>query len=150
MSNESSRASSADGEQVDERIAKFMGAGSGVMSGVALAAASYFVFDTNALVFGALVGLFSAVGSALFMPWILQQSEETSSTEETTGFDANTRKNDASGINTAAFGIGLETAAIGMFAVRLAFEDLLFAVGGGVAIGLGVFLVASVLFGRAE
>ena len=150
MSNESSRASSADGEQVDERIAKFMGAGSGVMSGVALAAASYFVFDTNALLFGALVGLLSAVGSGLFMPWILQQSEETSSTEETTGFDTNTRKNDAGGLNTAAFGIGLETAAIGMFAVRLAFEDLLFAVGGGVAIGLGVFLVASVLFGYAE
>ena len=150
MSNESSRASSADGEQVDERIAKFMGAGSGVMSGVALAAASYFLFDTNALLFGAVVGLLSAVGSALFLPWILQQSEETTSAEETTGFDTNTPETDAGGLNTAAFGIGLETAAIGMLALRLAFEDILLAVGGGVAIGLGIFLVASVLFGRAE
>ncbi|WP_436902368.1 hypothetical protein [Halovenus halobia] len=150
MSNESSRASSADGEQVDERVAKFMGAGSGVMSGVALAAASYFVFDTNALLFGALVGLLSAVGSSLFMPWILQQSEESSAAEETTGFDTTEPETDAGGINTAAFGAGLEIAAVGMFTLRLVFEDILLAVGGGVAIGLGVFLVGSVLFGYAE
>ncbi len=150
MSSEPSRASSTDGEQVDERIAKFMGGGSGVMSGVALAAASYLVFDTNVLLFGALIGLFSAVGSALFMPWILQQSDDSASTEDTTGFDTTAPDTDDGGITTAALGFGLETAAIGMFAVRLAFEDILLAVGGGIAIGLGVFLVASVLFGRVD
>ena len=150
MSNEPSRATDADGEQVDERVAKFIGGGSGVMSGVALAAASYFVFDTNPLLFGVLIGLLSAVGSALFLPWILQQSEERTATEDSTGFNTTAPETDAGGLNTHALGFGLETAAIGMFAVRLAFEDILLAVGGGLAIGLGVFLVVSVLFGYAD
>jgi len=150
MSNESSRAKDADSEQLDERIAKLMGGGSGVMSAIALVAASYFVFDTNALVFGALVGLFSAVGSGLFMPWMLQQSAETNTAAETTGFDTSASENDTGGLNTAALGIGLETAAIVMFAVRLAVEDIPFAVGGGIAVGLGVFLVVSILFGYTD
>jgi hypothetical protein len=37
-----------------------------------------------------------------------------------------------------------------MFAARVALEEIVLAVGAGVAAALGVFLIASVLFGRVS
>jgi hypothetical protein len=152
MSNESANLDGSDGEQIDERTAKFIGMGSGVMNGIALAAASYFVFETNVLVFGVVVGLFSGIGSALFIPWILTQQAEAAddeAVEESPSYSSPTEE-DSGGLNTAALGAGLEAGAIGMFAARVALEEFALAVGAGVAVALGVFLFASVLFGRVE
>ncbi|MFT4946906.1 MAG: hypothetical protein ACI8TL_001144 [Natronomonas sp.] len=153
MSNEPADLDGTDGEQIDERTARLIGAGSGVINGVALAAACYFVFDTDALVFGAVVGLLSAIGSALLLPWILQQNNTSERSGETADFDgtvAEGRDEGAGGLDTAALGAGLEAGAVGMFAARVALDDFILAVGAGVAVALGVFLLASVLFGFAE
>lgn len=151
---------SASDDQLDERTAKLLGGGAGVMNGVALAAASFFLFESNAVVFGALVGLFSAIGSALLLPWLFQQQAEKEASrtvkdgtgglgQDRQGFSSTDDAGDGA-VTTAALGAGLEAGAIGMFAARLAFEDILLAVGGGVAVALSVSLVASVLFGRVE
>lgn len=145
----------AGDDQFDERTAKLFGTGAGVMNGAAIGAASLFVFESNAIVFGALVGLFSAVGSALLLPWIFQQQTDETEVDDGTGgpeYEGGFSAADEGdgGINTAALGAGLEAGAVGMFAARLALDDILLAVGGGVAAALAVFLLASVLFGRAE
>jgi hypothetical protein len=158
MSGESAAVEETDGEQIDERTAKLLGTASGVGNGVAIAAASYFVFDTNALVFGALVGVFSAIGSGLLLPWVFQQQDDEAVEEETGGFGQDGSQSSYStpsdegsgGLNTAALGAGLEAGAIGMFAARVALEEIVLAVGAGVAAALGVFLIASVLFGRVS
>lgn len=149
----SSNSATVDGaEEVNENVIRLIGAGSGVMNFVAFTAVSYFLFESNWLVFGLLVGLLSGLGSHLFIPWILrQQNEATDETDDTGQFDADSvvaehREDESDGVQTAALGAGLEAAGIGMLAVRIALEDLLLGIGGGIAVGLVVFLVASVAF----
>jgi hypothetical protein len=144
---------SAGEDQFDERTAKLLGTGAGLMNGVAIAAACFFVFESNVLVFGAVVGAFSGVGSALFLPWLFQQQAEQELDAGGQAYDdqfSSTTDESDGGINTAALGIGLEVGAIVMFAARLVLEDMLLGIGAGVALALVVFLVSSVLFGRVE
>lgn len=144
-------ATASDEPEVSENVIRLIGAASSVMNFVALIAVCYFIFESDWLVFGVVVGLLSGTGSFLLMPWILrQQNESTEETDETGQFSdevvAEHRRDESDGTRTAAFGAGLEAAGIGMFAGRLALEDILLGSGVGVAAGLVVFLFASIVF----
>lgn len=149
MAGESAAVQDSGGEELDESVARGIGAVAGAMNFVALTAVSYFLFDTNWLVFGVVVGLCSAAGSFLFLPWILQNQDtdasETAETEFSTEGTAADHE-ESGGIHPVALGFGLEAAGIGMLAGRIGLEDLLFGVGVGIAVGLGAFLVASIAF----
>ena len=151
MAGESALSADSDEPEVSENVIRLIGASSGVMNFVAFTAVCYFTFETDWLVFGVVVGLLSGLGSFLFVPWILrQQNETTDETDDAAEFAddvvAEHRRDDSDGTRTAALGIGLEAAGIGMFAGRLALEDILLGGGVGIAVGLVVFLIASIAF----
>ncbi|WP_336326703.1 hypothetical protein [Halovenus sp. HT40] len=136
-------------EELSENVRRLIGVASSVGNFVALTAVSYFIFESNWLVFGLAMGLLSGAGSFFLIPWILQQQQpqhESDTDEFEEEVTATHREDDSSGARTAAFGAGLEAAAIGMLTGRLVLEDVLLGGGVGVAVGLAVFLLASVLF----
>ncbi|MXR50052.1 hypothetical protein GRX03_00310 [Halovenus sp. WSH3] len=152
MSGEPVGVGDSGAEELSENVVRLIGVASSVGNFLALTAVSYFLFESNWLVFGLTVGLLSGVGSFFLLPWLLQQQQEAESESDEVGeaVTAAHREEESSGARTAAFGAGLEAAAIGMLAGRLAFEDVLLGGGAGVAAGLAVFLLASVLFEYAN
>lgn len=151
MAGESAISADSDEPEVNENVITLIGVSSGVMNFVALTAVCYFLFETDWLAFGIVVGLLSGVGSFLFIPWLLrQQNETTDETDAAAEFAddvvAEHRRDDSGGTRTAALGIGLEAAGIGMFAGRLALEEIFLGGGIGIAVGLVVFLIASIAF----
>lgn len=151
MSGEPAGVEDTGSEELSENVRRVIGVASSVGNFAALTAVSYFLFESDWLVFGLVMGLLSGAGSFFLIPWMLQQQQqqaESNTGEFDEGVAATHREDDSNGARMAAFGAGLEAAAIGMLAGRLAFEDVLLGGGAGIAAGLAVFLLASILFER--
>ncbi len=131
----------------DERTFEVIAGGSAVSTLVAFTLVGEFGLEN--LAYGAIAGVFTGIGSYLFLSWFLavQASQETS--PEEISFSEAARDTDRSS-QLGALGLGLDLGGIVMLAVgfALAEPDLIVGTGAAVAVILLVSLVGSVLFDR--
>ena len=136
-----------NGPEINGRALQLIGAGSGVMSGVAFAAIGALALEN--LTYGAIAGLFACVGSILFLPWMMRLSAVQNDGADDVPFrEVIDRAGGDPRLGT--FGMGLEAGAIVMLAVGFALAEPNPVIGLGVGIGVAALsaLVAVVVFDR--
>ena len=132
---------------LNEKLLTTIGVGSAILNGVVFTAIGVIALDDIA--YGAVMGVLTAVGSFLFLPWFMGISAAQEQSDSDISFREAAERITPS-VGRGTFGMGLEAGAVLMLAVAFWQGGSPLVAGTAVAltVALAVYLVGSVLLTR--
>ncbi len=138
---------STEDTELDTSTIDMLGGGMAVMNVVLFAVVGEFALES--LTYGAIAGLFTGLGTYLFIPWFLRFQAVSQESEEELGVSELASRVDKSS-QLGVFGLGLDLGGIIMIVVAFTLEEADFVLGTGaaIAVALLVYLAGTIALDR--